>query len=104
MRQLRQDLCAFVGNELENDVMGLGFDVQDARRAFIPILTSFPCCPAPLRIKAVQLIRPAAHIGIEGELNWAYLLLKDVLGEDAGAAPAVEEMSVEARVSLLKHK
>src|SRR4051812_43819747 len=104
MRQLRQNLRALVGKELEDDVVGLRLAVHDAGRALVPILTSFPGCPAPLRIEAVQFVRTAADIWVEGELNWVFLLLKDVFGEDAGAAPAVEEMSVEARVGLLKHK
>ena len=100
--QLGQDLRAFVGKVLIDDVPGLRLAVHDTGRALIPVFTLLPGCPASLGIKAVQLVRAAAYIRIEGELNRVLLLLEDVLGEDPGAAPAVEEGGVEARVGLLE--
>ena len=78
--------------------LGFGSTIHDAGRALVPIFASFPGCPEPLGIEAVQLVRTAAYIRIEGKLNRISLLLEDVLGHDPVAAPAVEEAGVEAGV------
>src|SRR5690606_35626983 len=88
----------------EDDVLGYRLAVHDAGRAFIPVFTFFPGCPTSLGIKTMQLVRAAAYIRIKGELNRIILLLKDVLGEDSGAAPTVEEGGVEARIGLLQRE
>jgi len=52
----------------------------------------------------MQLIRAAADVRVEGELDRIFLLLKDVLGEEASAAPAIEEGGMEAGVGLFQFK
>ena len=95
-------MSAFIVKGLEDDVFGLGLAIEDTGGAFIPVLTFFPGCPVPLRIEAVQLVRTTAYIRIEGKQDRICLLLEDVLGHDPGAAPAVEEVGVEAGVGLLQ--
>jgi len=94
--RLGQDLCAFIGEVLEDNELGFRFAVQDTGRAFIPISTFFPSRPCPLGIKAVQLIGAAAYIWIEGEQGRISFFFEDVLGEETGAALAVKEGGVEA--------
>ena len=50
----------------------------------------------------MQLVRTTAYIRIEFEQDRIICLLKDVLGHDPGAAPAVEEGGVEAGVGLVQ--
>ena len=102
MCQLSQDLGAFVGKVLEDDVLGLRLAEQDARRALVPVFPLLPDRPEPVRIKAVQLVRPGADERIELERHRICHRLKDVLGHDPGAAPPVEEGRVEPRVRLLQ--
>src|SRR5437764_1301870 len=101
MRRLRQDLRAFIGKVLIDNVFGFRLAIHDASRGLGPIVAFFPGRPVPLRIKTVQLVRASADIGVEGKLGRVCLFLEDVLREDPGAAPAVEEGSVEAGVWLL---
>ena len=99
MIQLRQDLSAFIVKELKDDVFGFRLAIHHAGGTFIPVLTFFPGRPAPLRIKAVQLVRTATYIRIKGKQHRIFFLLEDVLGHDPGAAPAVEEGGVEAELA-----
>ena len=85
VRQLRQDLGAFVGEVLEDDVLGLGLAKHDAGRALVPVRTLFPDRPEAGGVKAVQLVGAGADKRVELEGDRVVHLFPDVLGHDPGA-------------------